>query len=199
MGAVGAGAQRPQLPPPPQPATPGPGLHALSLSIDRETQFQRHLLSCDVFYIQKSHVAPSSCSENRRSLAVSPAGRTLQTARPNPSRQCSLGRATTARCVAGLVQCLYASLSRRIGLRDVSLAVPPHLPPPKPEVAYVANINLSYATALLTIASRPRNPFPRRILLLSKSITWLHTHRAKRGVWLPQLQRANIWYRRVLR
>lgn len=122
-----------------------------------------------------------------------------QTALPNPSRQCSLGRATSVRCVACLVQCLYASLSRRIGLRDVSLAVPPHLPPPKPEVAYVANINLSYAAAMLTIASRPRNTFPRRILLLSKRITRLHTHRAKRGVWLPQLQRANIWYRRVLR
>jgi len=46
----------------------------------------------------------------------------------------------------------------------------------------VANINLSYAAALLTVVSLPRKHISWMLLLLAKSITRLHTERAKRGV-----------------
>jgi hypothetical protein len=42
------------------PATPGPGIHVQSLSIDREAQFQRHFMSCNVFYIEKDLDTPCS-------------------------------------------------------------------------------------------------------------------------------------------
>jgi hypothetical protein len=109
------------------PATPGPGIHVQSLSIDREAQFQRHSMSCNVFYSEKDLDTPCSVPE----LITHTACRQAKRRYPHSSGQSSTTMltdlATTLRCAAGLVQYTNAFPSRHIGLRDVSLAVPPHL------------------------------------------------------------------------